>query len=48
VIANTPTTLDSLSYREVGNVSMEFIVTGTELNIFMEVNEPSNNVNQEK
>ena len=48
VTANTPTTLDFLSHREIGNVSMEFIVTGTELNIFMEVNEPSNNVNQEK
>ena len=48
VTANTPTTLDFLSHREIGNVSMEFIVTGTELNIFMEVNAPSNNVNQEK
>ncbi len=48
VASGTPVMPSNLSHREVSNVSMEFIVTGTELNIFMEVSEPSNNVNQEK
>jgi len=34
--------------REVSNISMEFSVAGTELNTFMEVNEPSNTVVQIK
>jgi len=37
-----------LSHRKLNRLSIEFLVAGTELNTFMEVNEPSNNINQEK
>lgn len=46
--ASVPATLANLSHRELGNVDLEFVIAGTELNVFMEVAEPSNTVNQDK
>lgn len=48
ITSQTPATLPSLSHRELGNVSLEFVIAGTELNVYMEVTEPSNTVNQDK
>lgn len=48
VIAAIPASLPNLSHRKPNLISLEFKIIGTELNIFMEVNEPSNSVNQEK
>lgn len=48
IVAGTPVNIADLSHRELGNVSFEFTLIGSELNIFMEVNEPSNSLNQEK
>lgn len=39
---------DSLSHRELANISMEFSVAGTELHTYMIVSEPSSSVNQDK
>ena len=41
-------TSDSLSHRELANISMEFSVAGTELHTYMIVSEPSTSVNQDK
>lgn len=46
--ASVPATLTNLSHRELQNVDLEFVVAGTELNVYMEVAEPSNTVNQDK
>lgn len=46
--ASVPATLTNLSHRELRNVDLEFVVAGTELNVYMEVAEPSNTVNQDK
>lgn len=50
VTSNTssPSSISFFSHRELDRLSVEFTVAGTELNTFMEVSEPSNNVNQEK
>ncbi len=48
ITSSVPTTLADLSHRELGNINLEFVIAGTELNVFMEVSEPSNTVNQEK
>lgn len=48
VRATVPATLANLSHRELGNVDLEFVIAGTELNVYMEVSEPSNTVNQDK
>jgi hypothetical protein len=48
ISANISPSTPFLSHREVRDMTLEFLVAGTELNIFMEVSEPSNNVNQEK
>lgn len=48
IVAGTPANVLDLSHREIGNISFEFIQIGSELNVFMEVKEPSNNLNQEK
>jgi hypothetical protein len=48
ITATVPTTLPNLSHRELGNVDLEFVIAGTELNVYMEVAEPSNTVNQNK
>ncbi|MDF1672351.1 MAG: hypothetical protein P1U41_02535 [Vicingaceae bacterium] len=45
---NPITTSDSLSHRELANISMEFSVAGTELHTYMVVSEPSSSVNQDK
>lgn len=42
------TVADSLSHRELDNISMKFLVAGTELHTFMVVTEPSTSVNQDK
>lgn len=42
------TTADSLSHRELDNISMQFLVAGTELHTYMVVTEPSTSVNQDK
>jgi len=42
------TVADSLSHRELANITMEFNVAGTELHTFMVVSEPSSSVNQDK
>ncbi len=41
---NTP----FLSHRELANISLKFETAGTELSTYMQVSEPSNNLNQEK
>ncbi len=43
-----PSTIADFSHREIANISMRFNVAGTELSTFMEVEEPSTSVNQEK
>jgi hypothetical protein len=43
-----PINVPFLSHREIGNISLEFNIAGTELSTFMEVSEPSSSVNQEK
>ena len=48
ISASVPTTLPNLSHRELGNIDLEFVIAGTELNVYMEVSEPSNTVNQNK
>jgi len=48
ITASVPATLPNLSHRELGNVDLEFVIAGTELNVYMEVSEPSNTVNQNK
>lgn len=48
ITASVPATLANLSHRELGNVDLEFVIAGTELNVYMEVSEPSNTVNQNK
>ncbi|MDT8412378.1 MAG: hypothetical protein RQ875_07955 [Vicingaceae bacterium] len=48
IAASVPTTLPNLSHREIGNVDLQFVIAGTELNVYMEVTEPSNTVNQDK
>ncbi|MBW6483652.1 MAG: DUF4249 family protein [Vicingaceae bacterium] len=48
LMANIPVTIPNLSHRKPNLVTLEFITTGTDLNVFMEVSEPSNNLNQEK
>lgn len=48
ITSQTPATLPSLSHRELGLIDLEFVVAGTELNVYMEVTEPSNTVNQDK
>jgi hypothetical protein len=42
------TTADSLSHRELDNISVIFNVAGTELHTFMQVSAPSTSVNQDK
>ena len=42
------TTADSLSHRELANITMEFSVAGTELHTYMVVAAPSSSVNQDK
>lgn len=48
LIVNIPATIPNLSHRKPNLITLEFITTGTDLNVFMEVSEPSNNLNQEK
>ena len=48
ITAAVPATLANLSHRELGNINLEFVIAGTELNVYMEVAEPSNTVNQDK
>ena len=48
VMASIPANLPNLSHRKPNLISLEFNIIGTELNVFMEVKEPSNNLNQEK
>lgn len=43
-----PSSIPFFSHREVGNISLEFKIAGTELNTFMKVTAPSTSVNQEK
>lgn len=49
IAAVAPITVsDSLSHRELANITMEFSVAGTELHTYMIVAEPSTSVNQDK
>lgn len=43
-----PNNIPDFSHRELENISVDFIVTGSELSTFMTVSAPSNTVNQDK
>ena len=43
-----PNSIPFFSHRELENITLKILVAGTELNTFMDVSAPSNNVNQEK
>ncbi len=43
---SSPASVTDFSHRELKNISLEFLIAGTELNTFMEVNAPSTSVNQ--
>lgn len=48
IAAAVPPMTSDLSHRRLDNVSLEFVIAGTELNTFMAVSAPSNTVNQDK
>lgn len=48
IVNAIPANVADLSHRELLNISMRFNVAGTELNTFMDVEAPSNSINQEK
>ena len=43
-----PSNVPNLSHRELDNISLQFNIAGTELATYMDVEAPSNTVNQEK
>jgi hypothetical protein len=45
---SAPATITDFSHRQLQNITLEFLVAGTELNTYMAVNAPSSSVNQDK
>ncbi len=48
IATTVPSPPNDLSHRRLDNISLEFLIAGTELNTFMAVSAPSNTVNQDK